>query len=529
MWKVKKVKASIIAPIRIMNFKENKQGRKLTYLNTCWIGGMFSLVITIIVVTSASIFYPTKNIDSQASLDEFTAFLDRRIPALMKDYNIPGVSVAIVSEGETKWLNAWGYARLDEGRKMTTGTRCRVESISKSVTAWGVMKLVKQGMIELDSPVKQYLQHWEFPESKISPENITIRQLLSHRSGLPLGNISSRYSPERDIPSLQETLSGEAVLREEPGSSFFYSNTGFNLLELMIEEVTGRSFSEYMKEEILIPLGMHNSGFNPDKVMFSEIPYGYSLKGEAVPVYLYPGKASGGMFSTAKDIAVFIAAGMMTTPNQKEHKALDLKSITKLYSPETEKPGIYSLAFDAYGLGHFIEILPNGKKAISHGGQGYGWMSHFHSVPETGDGIVILTNSQRSWPFFANILNDWTAWTGLPSVGMGKIIFGAKVMWALIGCILFFSIWKFWRIIAGIISGRQNFDPLAKETRSIRLLQVSASIVIIAGLIWAISQDYLFISSVFPIVSGWLGYSLLILALVLWLSGLYHCNENKTK
>ncbi len=368
-----------------------------------------TVLIFIVLGVSVVISTTQYKVEKQTSLESFTAYLDERIPALMKGYDIPGVNIALVKKGRMVWSKAYGYADLEAGRKMTTDTYCRVESISKSVTAWGVVKLLEQGKIELDKPVKLYIINWEFPESDYSTGKVTIRQLLSHTAGMPLGTIGVRYSPKEDVPSLEESLSKDAVLKQEPGLSFSYSNTGFNLLELLIEEVTGHDFAEYMAEEVLNPLGMHHSGFTWSEEWEPPVPIGYDLDGNPVPVYVYPDKASGGLFATVEDIATFITAGMINF-SPRGHEVLDAQSINKLYTPTVEIPGLYGLAFDSYGLGHFIESLPNDRKAVSHGGQGSGWMTHFHSVPETGDGIVILTNSQRSWPLIAHILSDWAEW-----------------------------------------------------------------------------------------------------------------------
>src|SRR5690606_169734 len=96
--------------------------------------------------------YTTKEFEKDTSIIEFTDYLDIRIPEIMKEYEIPGVNIALIQKGETKWSNAYGYADLEKVIKMSTDTYCRVESISKSVTAWGVMKLVEDGKIDLDKP-----------------------------------------------------------------------------------------------------------------------------------------------------------------------------------------------------------------------------------------------------------------------------------------------------------------------------------------------------------------------------------------
>jgi CubicO group peptidase (beta-lactamase class C family) len=476
------------------------------------------LLITIILVLSTAHIFPTKQLKQGSSLSAFVEHLDRRIPEMMAYYRIPGANIALVKNGKTVWSQAYGYADLETGQKMTTDTYLRVQSISKSITAWGVMKLVEQGMIDLEQPVETYLENWAFPESPFAEENITVRQLLTHNAGLPIGDFYNFYSPMDDsIPSLEESLINEALLMQEPGQSFSYSNVGYNLLELLIEEVTGRDFAEYMETEVLIPLGMERSSFNWYETYDPPVPIGYNLTGKAIPVYVYPEKGSGGLFASIEDIAIFSTAGMLDYSHQ---SILAPDSINQLYTPNAKNLGMYSLVFDAYGMGHYIENLPGDIQAFSHGGQGTGWMSHFYSIPKTGDGIVILTNSQRSWPFFAYIFADWTEWSGLPPVGMEKVVTGLKLLWGFIGLIWLAVLWQLSKIGEDFIYKKRSFAPLSTHTRFSRVIQAILAFTLVSVLIWCLNQDYLFITSIFPIGSIWLGYTAFAIALTLIISAL---------
>lgn len=490
----------------------DKKSRSI--IHKLWFRVLVVLIVTFVLVLSVSRLYTTGNVKAGAASETFTTYLDERIPSLMQAYQIPGVSIALVKEGKTLWANAYGYADLETGRKMTPDTYCRVQSISKPVTAWGVMKLAEQGYIDLDEPAKHYIKNWEFPPSSFPIESVTVRQLLSHTSGMPLGDVFTIYSPRESVPSLQESLSKEAVLFQEPGLSFSYSNSGFNLLELIIEEVTGRDFAEYMEQEILIPLGMHNSSFNWREDF--AVPVGYGLTGKAVPPYVYPEKASGGLFASVEDIAAFTAAG-----TNHEQQVLSVQGVNELYTPIANELGMYSLVFDAYGLGHYIENLPDGKIAVSHGGQGTGIMTHFHFVPATGDGIVILTNSQRSWPFIAYILSDWANWSGFSSVGMSRIILGKYILWSFIGLILCVVLLQLWRLAEGMYTKIRGFAPLSKRSRLLRFTQFGLFVILGAGLLLWLSQEYSFISSVFPIASSWLSISIFAFAVAQLLSALF--------
>jgi CubicO group peptidase (beta-lactamase class C family) len=322
---------------------------------------------------------------------------------------------------------------------------------------------------------------------------------------MPLGDFTNVYAPGETMPSNRDVMTREAVLTREAGSGFSYSNTGYNLLEILIEDVTGQGFSEYIHTEILLPLGMESATFDIDTATTPYPPTGYNLSGKPVSVYLYPSKASGGLFATANDIARFAALGM------KENPVLSGENIKLLYAPQSHKIGIYGFIFEAYGFGHYIEKLPNGELSVSHGGQGNGIMTHFQAVPETGDAIVILTNSQRSWPFIAYVLSDWAQWRGFSSVGMGRIIWGHYLLCAVIGMLISTSLLMVLRLILTFYQRKRT---------SFRLLRAGAASILLGLLIWCACQKYLFITSVFPVLAMWLGGATLAFSIVLLLSAL---------
>jgi CubicO group peptidase (beta-lactamase class C family) len=477
----------------------------------------------------------------------------------MQDYEIPGLSIALIEEGETVWRQAYGYADLSTGRELTVDTYCRMESISKPVTAWGVMKLIEEGRIDPEAPAQRYLETWKIPETKYAEEKVTVRRLLSGNAGMPLGSIGVRYSPgSEDIPGLQEVLSREAFLFREPGSGFFYSNTGFNILELLIEEVTGRDFAAYMDEEILEPLGMNRAGFEWSEDFDPPVPNGYGGSGEPIPVYVYPYDAAGDLFATIDDVTRFAAAAMPSFGST-HRGVLSPEAIETMHSPVSEMSGYYRLVFDGYGLGHFVEHVPRADsgqssrehlRVVSHGGQGSGWMTDFHVVPETGDGIVILSNSQRTWPAFAYILSDWAGWIGLDSIGMGIIVTVQKIAWAVVAAVLFLLVLQILRLGDGVISGRRRcalrFPPESPghirlqlrrrqgkrplqgrplRRRLLRVLQFAFALVLFGIYLRITTLDYWFLDSVLPIATRWLDFSLLSSAVVLLASALLPSTE----
>lgn len=462
---------------------------------------------------------------SRPDLEEsFVEYLDARIPRLMDRFGIPGVSIALISEGAPVWTGSYGYADLEEGRRMTTDMVCRTESISKSVTAWGIMRLAEEGSIDLQAPVTGHVGGWKLPVTEYPPGEITFERLLSNSAGLPLGTIGPEieYSPGEEMPSVREYLEGEIRLIQEPGKGFVYSNVGFNLMEYSVEKITGREFSRYMAEEILEPLGMETAGYGWREEFAGRVPQGYENDGTPVDPYVYPVTGSGGLMATVDDIARFAAAGMTDEYfGSPADRVLSEESIRAIHTPRVEIPGIFGVVADSYGFGHFIETLPDGQQAIWHGGQGHGWMTHFHIIPEAGEGIVILTNSQRSWPFLALLLDKWAEWNGFSSVKMGNITTANRIVTALLAAILAAALWMTARLVLGLIGGGRRFAPLARTGRTGRFTAAAAGLAVVAVVAWRSTLPYRFETSIFPTIIGWGTTVLVFFSIVLIISVLF--------
>jgi CubicO group peptidase (beta-lactamase class C family) len=287
-------------------------------------------------------------------------------------------------------------------------------------------------------------------------------------------------------------------------------------LQLLIEEVTDRDFADYMSDQVLLPLDMRQSTFAWDDSLFSLVPLGYDPQGKPVPPYVYPAAASGGLLATLDDVARFASAGLQRA----EQQLLQSESLRKMYAPRVYDLGIYKAVTDAYGFGHFIEYFPDRTKAVWHGGQGHGWMTHFHVVPNADAAIVILTNSQRSWPVISRILIDWANWNGIPSIKMGRIVLAAKMIWGFNIFIAMIALIQGIRLIYGFSTGIREWVFLGALTSMKRVIGLAVSLSIIALLTWILFQPYLMITSVFPIASYWTGIFLWIASIVLLFNSL---------
>jgi CubicO group peptidase (beta-lactamase class C family)/membrane protease YdiL (CAAX protease family) len=252
-------------------------------------GLMAALVVTLVVGACSRSDAPVAG----EPVDAFVAHMDRRVPQLMQQYDVPGLAVVLVHKGSPVWSGAYGYADVARQTVMTTDAVFRAESISKAVTAWGVLRLVESGRIRLDDDVRRYVVDL-MPDERHTAQPVTIRRLLNHNAGMPLGPVGPpvQFAPGSSMPDLRSFLAPYAHPVKEPGSGFMYSNVGFNLLELVGEEVTGRDFADYIRAEVLLPLGMRSSSFQWQAELQPGMATGYDLRNRAVPSYVYPARAA---------------------------------------------------------------------------------------------------------------------------------------------------------------------------------------------------------------------------------------------
>lgn len=357
--------------------------------------------------------------------DQFHDQFEQNLKELVDFYNIPGAAIALISDNQLTWTGYFGHADLEENRPVTDQTLFRAESITKSMTARLIMAMVEAGDISLDEPVAQYLTRWQFPDSSYNHEEVTIRRLLNHSAGITGG--SDYLHPGAESYPLEEVLAGKHGLHKdelvrEPGSAFEYSNQGFMLLEMLVEELTDQDYESYFKQKILEPAGV-DGYFSVDEQVKSRLATSYYVDGEPVPHYVDNFKSPGGLLITAEDLAQLIAEG----------------SQSELYDSNVEPSGFYSLGADISALGHFIEYHNGEKdneKAVFHGGEGTGSLGQYYIFPDREEGIVVLTNSKASWPFLFEVLNQWTELKDLPQPEMAglfsNIVTGLNILLALI-------------------------------------------------------------------------------------------------
>jgi CubicO group peptidase (beta-lactamase class C family) len=329
-------------------------------------------------------------------VDGFVARLDARVPELLLRDLVPSAAVAVVHEGRIV-TRTWGLADVGTGRIATNQTRYNIASISKLLTAWGVMRLVEEGKVRLDDPVSKHVKRWRLPPSGQN-DDVTIRRLLSHTSGLSMPAVPW-YGPDQTVPSLEEMLQKDPLhFVDRPGKAIHYSGGGFALLQLLIEEVSGVSYEAYMQQRILAPLGMSHSSFITPREgdVTAAVPYDASVR--PLPHYRFAAPAAAGMYTTIDDVAAFAAATLGRTP-----APLSPQSIVLTQTPVT----IEEKTPFRYGLGESLIALPSGTMTTGHAGSNEGWTCVLAGVPSSGDALVVLTNRSDAFPLYRDLLCEW--------------------------------------------------------------------------------------------------------------------------
>ena len=355
----------------------------------------------------------------------FAEHLNRTVPRFLEHAGVPGASVALVRDGEVSLVTSYGLADRERNVPAATSTVFNVGSISKTVTAWGIMRLVEQGRIGLDDPVERYLRRWHLPASSFDPDGVTIRRLLSHTAGLSTPSVRE-YRPDERVPSLVAALSDSDGVRQvaPAGAGWRYSGGGYEILQLLIEEVSGRPFAEFMRKEVLLPLGMRSSTFDTLALSSLAVATPYD-SGRAIARNRYVGLAAAGLYSTAGDLARFLAAGMRGSRGELPGRGvLTPTSVAVMQSPAPHSSSgygfYYGFGYNLFPLGASLRpdtVLGDGAVVPGHMGQNDGWGAVIWSVPATGDGFVMLTNHSKGFEAYRWALCDWVRWVAVPSFG----------------------------------------------------------------------------------------------------------------
>jgi CubicO group peptidase (beta-lactamase class C family) len=313
------------------------------------------------------------------------------IRAQLVERSLPSLAVAVVRDGAIVWQEGFGWADREARRLADEHTLYSVASVSKPVTATGLMTLVKAGKLDLDRPANDYLGAGKLVARVGDARKATVRSVANHRSGLPL-HYQFFYEDEPwTRPSMDESLLRYGNLVTPPGKRFQYSNLGYGVLDHIIARLSGLSFAEFMRREVFLPLGMTHSGIGvgPGLQPYAAVRYGTDQA--PIPFYVTDHPGGSEVYASAHDLARFclfhLKAGLV---DQKRILSGDLIDEMHRASISSGRTG--------YGVG-FMEERRDGVRVVSHSGGMGGVATNLQIFPEHGIGIVALANASDALPF----------------------------------------------------------------------------------------------------------------------------------
>ena len=357
------------------------------------------------LLLAAALSRPASTVHAQSAAGGYQEYFDRVIPQQLESLHIAGAAVAVVEGGETVFHKGYGFADVENGKRVQPETTLfRIGSVSKLFTWTAVMQQMEQGQLDLDADVNAYLD-FQIPDTY--PQPVTLRRLMTHTAGFEDRVAGYEALPGEKMVPLGEWLESHIPARiRAPGEIASYSNYGAALAGYIVERVSGLPFEEYLERNILVPLGMRRTSIR------QPLPEGWAVDGSNGYVYsggrfaamdfesIVPFPA-GGMTSTVADMARFLSAYLQGGEYSgarilQENTALLMQ--TRLFGNDPRANGW------AYG---FYEMSRNGVRVVGHCGDTRLFHTLAAILPEKNLGIFVAFNSENAFDVHALLLEDF--------------------------------------------------------------------------------------------------------------------------
>lgn len=326
----------------------------------------------------------------------------------MAFHRVPAVSIALINNGRIEWTRAYGVLDANGRQAATPTTLFQAASVSKTVSAMGALRLVEQDKLSLDATANEQLSAWKIPQNELTRKTpVSLRMLLNHSAGMS-GHGFYGYDSTQKIPTLLQVLDGAAPATSAPvrvdtlpGTVWRYSGGGYCVVELMMTEAGRQPFPDLMRTLVLDPLGMTHSTFAQTLPPSWQAQAASAHDGEGKAVagrwHVYPESAAAGLWTTPTDLAQVVLAIQQAQAGQPG----------KVLSGDAAA-SMLRRGLGEYGLGLYTEKL-SGTTSFAHSGGNHGFRAQLYGYTGTGQGVVVLTNSDNGAALIEEILTSVAA------------------------------------------------------------------------------------------------------------------------
>ncbi|MGH6824404.1 serine hydrolase domain-containing protein [Methyloceanibacter sp.] len=306
----------------------------------------------------------------------------------LKLLHIPSASIALIDEGRIAFARAYG-------KDATPETLYQAASLSKFVAAVGAMRLVESGTLALDQDVNDKLTSWKVPGNSFdATHKVTLRGLLSMTGGIGVPGFLG-YEAGAPLPALRQILDGTTPANSPPvtviavpGSAYRYSGGGYEIAEALMQDITGKPFPQLIQDLVLDPIGMTDSSFDqpPSAAFAGRAASGHFSDGAALPgrFHVFPEHAAAGLWSTPTDLAKLLVQ-LADTWQGLSSIFLRRQTLEEMLTPQNGGP--YGLGAAIAGDGASLVLMKRGQNA--------GYQGYLILYPASGQGLVVMTNSDN--------------------------------------------------------------------------------------------------------------------------------------
>ncbi len=312
------------------------------------------------------------------------------IREVMAEKKVASVSVAVAKDGKIIWEEAFGWADREKLIRATPDTLYSLASISKPFTATALMRLVEQGKIDLDKPANDYLGVSKLTGLAGDASAATVRRVMSHTAGLPY-HYHFFYNNEADgPPGMDESIAHYGIIVTPPGEAWEYSNLGYGIIDYIITRVSGRDYTDYMRSEVFLPLGLTHTSVDIGPGLEASAAQRYDFQQRPIPFYAFDHRGGSAIYASAHDLLRF---GMFHLKDHLADQQAVLKDSTLDEMHQTITPPVPKQPGLGYGLGWLTKADDHGYRSVFHTGGMPGVSTTLAMYPSEDLAVVVLTNN----------------------------------------------------------------------------------------------------------------------------------------